>query len=89
MVAFLAHAPGLYVLAGRTLAPAWVRLNVAALVATFLAMGGAGVAMRDRGQVGLGVASAWMLGHFAWSVGLAWGVLRGKALKDRRLAGPR
>jgi hypothetical protein len=52
-------------------------------------MGGAGVAMRDRGQVGLGVASAWMLGHFAWSVGLAWGVLRGKALKDRRLAGPR
>ena len=84
MVAFLAHAPGLYWLAGRTMVPAWARMNVAAVAATFLAMGASGVALSDRGQAGMGIAATWMLGHFAWSVGLAWGVLRGKALRDRR-----
>jgi hypothetical protein len=84
MVAFLAHAPGLYLLARRTLEPTWMRMNVAAVGATLVAMAIAGVALRDRGLAGAGIAGTWIVGHTAWSAYLAWGVLRGRALRDRR-----
>lgn len=84
MIAFLAHAPGLYVLGRRPMSPAYRRWNVIALAATALAMAAAGLALHERGQAGVGIAVAWLLGHTAWSVVLARGVLSGAALLERR-----
>lgn len=86
MIAFLAHAPGLVVLGKRPMSATYKRWNLIALGATGLAMAMAGVALRDRGLAGVGVAVAWMLGHFAWSLTLARGVLTGAALEERRKA---
>ena len=84
MIAFLAHAPGLYLFAGRTLEPGWLRLNLIAVAATIAAMVIGALALRDQGLAGMGVAVAFMLGHSAWSLTLARAVLAGRALKDRR-----
>lgn len=86
MIAFLAHAPGLYVLGKRPMSAAYKRWNVVALAATVVAMVVVGGALHDRGLAGVGAAGAFMVGHFAWSLALARGVLSGGALEERRRA---
>lgn len=86
MIAFLAHAPGLIVLGKRPMSAVYKRWNVVALGATAVAMAVAGAALRDRGLANVGIAIAWMLGHFTWSLALARGVLTGAALEERRKA---
>jgi hypothetical protein len=86
MIAFLAHAPGLYVLGRRPMSEPYKRWNLVALAATTGAMVGAGLALHERGLAGVGVAVAWLIGHTAWSVALARGVLTGSALEERRRA---
>jgi hypothetical protein len=84
MVAFLAHGPGLYLLAKRPMSSAWLRWNVLALTATATAMVVSAFLLLDRGLAGMGIAVSWMIGHFVWGVLLARGVLSGAALKERR-----
>jgi hypothetical protein len=72
LAAFLFHAPGLKLLAKRSLTPLAFKLNLVALGATACAMVLGGI---ERGP--LGVLLAWFTGHTMWSITLATMVHRG------------
>jgi len=83
LVAFLGHAPGLWLFAGYRLTTPFHRYNVAALMMT-AAVSAALAAFSLRGAL-----IAWMVGHFAWSTLLAWGVARGVAGEMSTASPPR
>ena len=65
-MAFLFHAPGLWLFYRQKLAPQLQRQNVLAAGATFLAMA---VGFWSQGLWALG--AAWAVGHVAWGAWLA------------------
>jgi len=67
LVGFLGHAPGLWIFARHKLDPVTARLNVAAALATVVAVV---VALVCEG--GFAAFLAWLGGHFAWSAVLTW-----------------
>jgi hypothetical protein len=72
-VAFVGHVFGLW-LVGHRLGPARTRTNRWALAATMTAMCAGALLDGTRGAL-----AAWVVGHFAWSLYLAYAVLRGDA----------
>ncbi len=81
-LAFVFHAPGVVVLAGRRLTRRARRVNLLALALTLLAMAAAYLLAVDGG-VGRAVLVTWLVGHFAWSVLFSVWIARGGALRSR------
>jgi hypothetical protein len=75
LAALLFHGPGVRLFAKRRLSPLAVRLNLAAVAVTGLAMVLAGARAGPPAVLG-----AWALGHSLWSVTLAVLVHRGSGL---------
>ncbi len=73
LLAFLFHAPGLYLLTPYRLSAAQGRTNAVALLLTFAVMG-IGAMQQAWGFV----LVAWLIGHFGWSAYLARTVWRGR-----------
>lgn len=67
-VAFLGHAPGLYVLCGEGLPRALWAPQALAVAVTLAAMAAAAFAVSPWW---LGTGAAWLLGHLSWSTYLA------------------
>lgn len=70
LVAWLGHAPGLWLVYGETLAPKLRRANVVAAGATLLGIGGA-VCLVDNAGWGT-IVIPWAIGHVLWGTYLAW-----------------
>lgn len=68
-VAFLGHAPGLYLACGQGLPRALWAPQALAAVVTLAAMVAAAFAVSPWW---LGAGAAWLLGHLSWSAYLAW-----------------
>jgi hypothetical protein len=75
LVAFLFHAPGLWLLGAPALGRRTRRENLAAVLATIIAMALAGALTRAVWPV----VVAWAVGHAAWGARLAARVRRGVA----------
>jgi hypothetical protein len=65
VVAFLFHAPGLWIFFRARLSPATVRANVVAVGFTLAAIAIAGAAAKDGGRIAA-VLTAWAIGHVLW-----------------------
>ncbi len=72
-VAFLFHAPGLWLIGTPGLGRGVRRKNVVAVLATLLAMGVAGAVTRSAWPAII----AWAVGHVAWGTWLAARLARG------------
>lgn len=70
LVAFVGHAPALWLCYRETISPNLVRSNVIAATATLAAMSAVAVT-RPRGKAALPVAGVWLAGHLLWGAYLA------------------
>jgi hypothetical protein len=79
VVGFVGHTPGLKLLARCRFTTRLVRINIAAVLLTLVAMVGA-YGLADDGERGWSLLVAWLVGHFLWSGILATWILLGGAI---------
>jgi hypothetical protein len=70
LVAFIAHAPGLWLVYREPLPRQLRRGNVLAILVTLAVMGGAWLAA-DQARRPAAIALAWLAGHLTWGAYLA------------------
>ena len=65
LVAFVGHAPGLWLVYGESLPASMKRANVVAVAVTLLAMVAAAI-VAPHGRAIMAAVAAWLVGHGLW-----------------------